>query len=86
MIDAINAAFGIAASAFLWLNAWSLYRARAVAGVHWLYVAFFTLFGLWNLLLYSKLELWYSLIAGVSGVSANAIWLILAFTYRKGTK
>lgn len=76
--DQFNAAISLIGSGFLWANVYSLYKEKEVKGVHWGSVAFFTALGFWNLFFYSTLNQWSSMIAGVSGVVANIVWLAMA--------
>ena len=76
--DMVNAAISLAGSCFLWANVRSLYQEKEVKGIHWSSVAFFTALGFWNLFYYSTLSQWYSAVAGISGVTANVVWLLMA--------
>lgn len=76
--DKVNAAISLTGSCFLWANVYSLYKEKEVKGVHWGSVAFFTALGFWNLFFYSTLQQTFSMLAGVSGVVANIVWLGMA--------
>lgn len=80
--DQVNAIISVIGSGFLWANVYSLYKEKEVKGVHWGSVAFFTALGFWNLFFYSTLHQWYSMVAGVSGVVANIVWLGMAVWLR----
>lgn len=79
--DRINAVFEAGGAAILLLNVWRLVRDQLLAGVHWLPTAWFTAWGLWNILYYRHLGQTASWYAGIAVAAVNATWLALAAYY-----
>lgn len=83
MNDFINAMFELCSGIFLWLNVLELYKAKVVRGVSvWSFLVF-TLWGYWNLYYYPSLNQIWSFLGGLLVVSANTVWLIMAWRYRE---
>lgn len=81
--DLINGAFELLGAYFTWRNLLQLRRDRRLAGVYWPMVAFFTAWGLWNLVYYPALGQWASFAGGVLLVAGNAAWVALAIRLRR---
>lgn len=65
-------------------SCWKLYQHKRVQGVsHWL-MGWVSLWGYWNLYYYPSLDQWLSFCGGLLIVTANTVWLLLAWTYRQG--
>lgn len=75
MHDQINGLFELVGAAFLWLNVLQIRRDREIKGVDWKAVAFFFVWGLWNLVYYPSLGQYWSLCGGAMIVVVNFIWL-----------
>ena len=83
--DLANCLFEALSGAMLWYNVRILIRDKRVKGVSILTIAFFSLWGYWNLYYYPWLNQILSFIGGLIVVSANTTWVILAVYYtRKG--
>ena len=78
--DLINASFEGLAAAVSFLNIRQILKDKAVRGVSGWPVAFFTVWGLWNLYYYPSLGQYFSAVAAAGMVSINVWWLAL---YRK---
>ena len=74
--DTINGIFEHLGALFILLSVHKLAREKRVAGVHWGHMAFFTLWGYWNLFYYPSLEQWVSTIGG--------LWLVIVNTFYLG--
>jgi len=83
--DLINGLFEAFAGLFVLNHCRVLLRDRAVAGVSIASVAFFTLWGVWNLWFYPNLGQLWSLVGGVFVVVANALYvgLLIRFAAQK---
>jgi hypothetical protein len=79
--DQINALFEGIGSILIWKSITKLHREKIVRGVHWAPITFFGCWGLWNIYYYNHLNQWFSWIAGMSMVIANAIWIGQLFYY-----
>lgn len=80
--DLMNGSFEFLA-AFASLNHSRVaYKHKKVSGVSKLSVAFFTLWGLWNLYYYPHLGQWASFAGGIVIMLANTLWLVLLWKYR----
>lgn len=82
-IDAINGSFELAGAVFCALNVRAIWRDKIVRGVYWPAVAFFALWGWWNLLYYPLLGQIYSFLAGVLLTLANSLWVILLIYFTR---
>ena len=79
--DLINGLFEALAGLFVLNHCRVLLRDRAVAGVSIASVAFFTVWGVWNLWFYPNLGQFWSLIGGLFVVVANASYVALLIRY-----
>lgn len=80
--DQINSLFELIGSVFLILNIKRIKKDKQVRGVSYVPIAFYTLWGLWNLYYYPSLEQWYSVSAGALLTTINVWWLSLYYKYR----
>lgn len=76
--DLINGLFELLGAVFTWRNFLELRRDRRIAGVYWPTTAFFSAWGLWNLIYYPTLDQWMSFAGGVALVAGNLAWVLLA--------
>ncbi len=67
---------------FILNNCYTVCKHGAVAGVSIISVAFFTLWGVWNLYYYPSLNQWCSFYGGILLVVANFIWITLLYHFR----
>jgi hypothetical protein len=79
--DAINGAFEAFGGVMNMINVMRLYRDKGYSGISAVPTAFFTAWGLWNLLYYPILGQWISFTGGLLIVSANAVWVAMALYY-----
>lgn len=79
--DMINAAFEAGSAVLLWLNVHRLFKDKRLSGVSVFPVAWFSLWGGWNMVYYQQLEQRCSWAAGVAVFVANSVWLVLAIYY-----
>ena len=80
--DLVNGGFELIGAGFTWRNAVELRRQRAFSGVYWPTAAFFTAWGLWNLIYYPTLGQWFSFAGGVTLVAGNVAWVAMAVQLR----
>lgn len=81
--DYVNGVFELVGGFILLLNCYRLYVDKQIKGVSVSVVAFFTLWGYWNLYYYPSLNQWCSFFGGVLIVIANTLWVSMAIYYRK---
>ena len=81
--DLINGAFELLGGCLLMLNVRRITADKAISGVSWLPVFFFTAWGIWNLYYYPSLNQWFSFTGGCLIVVVNAIWLGLVLYYKR---
>lgn len=82
--DATNGVFEAGTGLTALHSCWKLYQHKRVQGVsHWL-MAWVSLWGYWNLYYYPSLDQWLSFCGGLLIVTANTVWLSLAWRYRSG--
>lgn len=84
--DHINALFELAGAAFVWLNVYTIYQHKYVAGVTFQAAAVFMLWGFWNLFYYPHLGQYWSAIAAIILALGNAAWFVLAIYYSRSAK
>jgi hypothetical protein len=83
VIDLINATFELSGGAFITLSVRKLLRDKQVRGIHWGQVAFFTVWGFWNLPFYGSLGQWYSMVGSLGVCLANCIYLAMLWRFRR---
>jgi len=79
--DKVNGIFEILGGLFVCLNILSVWTLKSVAGVSWIAVAFFTIWGWWNLAYYPKLGQRCSSFGAIFVAIANTVWLALLIYY-----
>jgi len=79
--DNVNGTFEVLGGFFICLNIWDVWTSKTVAGVSWIAVAFFTLWGFWNLFYYPKLGQRMSFLGSAFVAIANVVWLVLLIYY-----
>jgi len=79
--DKINGAFEMFGGFFVCLNIHSVWTLKSVAGVSWVAVAFFTIWGYWNLFYYPNLGQKFSGLGAWFVAIANTVWLALLIYY-----
>lgn len=80
--DLINASVELGGAYFTWRNYSELRQARELRGVYWPTIAFFTLWGIWNLVYYPAIGQWLSFAAGILLAAGNLAWVVLAIRLR----
>lgn len=81
--DLINGLFELFGGVSIWLNVRRILADKKVRGVSLVATAFFTSWGWWNCYYYPSLGQWLSFVGGVVIVTANSVWIVLAWRYRK---
>jgi uncharacterized membrane protein YfcA len=84
--DLINGLFEITSGILFSLNIIKLYKDKRVMGTSLIPVAFFTLWGFWNLYYYPYLNQILSLLGGIVIAVMNTIWLSMAIYYKRKEK
>ena len=84
--DIVNGCFEGSAALFQLINVVALYKDKEVKGVRALPIAFFSLWGVWNLYYYPSLSQIFSFIGGLGIVIVNLIWVILMIYYNRRNK
>jgi len=82
--DLINGAFEFGGALALAVSVVKLLRDREVKGLSWASVAFFAVWGVWNLAYYPYLHQWVSLAGGSLLVAVNLLYvaLLIRFTLK----
>lgn len=83
--DFINGTFELLGGVLLIQNCRRLLHDRVVKGVDYRVMAFFALWGVWNLYYYPSLNQWLSFTGGLVIVCANIVWVALAIYFRRNT-
>lgn len=84
--DYINGIFEFVGGCLCWMNVRKLYQDKRLVGVYWPVQAFFSGWGMWNLIYYPALSQWASFWGGVFLVSGNATWTFMAMYYTRKIK
>lgn len=79
--DLANAAFEVGGGLIIILNIKRILRDKRVMGFDWRVMAFFTVWGYWNLFYYPHLDQWLSFFAGLGIVVTNTIYTVLLVYY-----
>lgn len=80
--DIINGLFEVSGSIFVALSIRKTYKDKAVKGVAWITIVYFSAWGYWNLFYYPHLEQWWSFAGGILIVAANTIWAMQIIYYK----
>jgi len=85
MNDMINGVFESCGGFFILLSIIKLERDREVRGISWLHVAFFAMWGYWNLWYYPTLGQWFSAFGGVLLAATNTYYLVRLVQFSRKT-
>jgi uncharacterized membrane protein YfcA len=83
MNDLINAIFELGGGLLITLNCIQLRKDKQVKGVSIPVVAFFSVWGFWNIYYYPSLGQTLSFIGGIIIALANTTWVIMAIYYAR---
>ena len=84
--DGINGLFELLGGIFVLLNCIKLYSDKKVKGVSFIAMAYFVLWGYWNIYYYPHLEQWISFAGGLTIVAMNTLWIVMGFYYIRKEK
>ncbi len=84
--DSVNAFIELLGGFVLLLNVKRILKDKLVRGMDWRVMAFFTLWGLWNLYYYPQLDQWWSAAAAGWTAAINMIYLSLMIYYIRREK
>ena len=73
--DNVNGLFEFCGGLFILLSCIKLYKDKKVRGVSVIGIAYFTLWGYWNIHYYPHLGQWTSFVGGLCVVLVNTAWL-----------
>jgi hypothetical protein len=79
--DLFNGLFEFVGGLFILRSIFKLLQDKKVAGIAWEMIAFFTLWGAWNLYYYPALDQWFSFVGGCFIVLVNTIYVGLLLFY-----
>lgn len=79
--DVLNGVFEFVGGLFILKSVFRLLRDKRVAGIAWEMIAFFSLWGVWNLYYYPSLDQWFSFAGGCFIVLVNTIYVGLLLFY-----
>lgn len=80
--DKINSGFEIAGGFFIVLSILQVLQDKSVAGVNLFHIAFFVIWGYWNLYYYASIKQKWSLRATFFITAVNTVWLALLIYYK----
>lgn len=84
--DKLNGVFELLGGLFIMLSCIRLHRDKKVRGVSFVHIAYFTLWGYWNIEYYSNLSQWVSLIGSLTVTLVNTVWLGMLLYYLRKEK
>jgi hypothetical protein len=79
--DLVNGLFEGLGSLFISISILKLYRDKLVRGISYFYVAFFAVWGYWNIYYYPHLNQWFSFTGGLLVAIANTVYTIMLIYY-----
>lgn len=79
--DIINGALELVAGFFISVSCVRLYQDKKVRGVSMIHIAFYGMWGFWNLYFYPAVGAWLSFYGGIGVVTTNSIWLVMMAYY-----
>lgn len=79
--DNINGLFELLGGVFVMLHCLRLYKDKKVKGISLVAIAYFALWGIWNIYYYPFLEQWASLIGSLFIVTMNTLWISMMVYY-----
>ena len=79
--DKVNGIFELLGGLVILLNVHNVWTLKTVAGVSWIAVLFFTIWGWWNLVYYPKLDQRMSYLGASFVAITNTVWLALLIYY-----
>lgn len=79
--DFINGCFESSAGVLMLFSVYRIIKDKAVRGISVVPIAFFTLWGYWNLYYYPSLNQWLSFTGGALMVLVNSIYVSLLIYY-----
>ena len=81
--DLINGGFEAVSGAFVCLNIKALLRDKQVKGISLIPATFFAIWGVWNMVFYPSLNLWWSFAGAWLLTTVSSIWLWLAVYFNR---
>jgi hypothetical protein len=84
--DFLNGLFEALGGIMHWTSVLALARDKQVKGTNVWATVFFNAWGIWNLWYYPHLGQWWSAAGGLVIVSANSVWIWLAWKYQPRLK
>lgn len=84
--DSVNGLFELLGGLFITLSCIKLYKDKKVRGVSFVHIAYFTLWGYWNIEYYSNLGQWTSLVGSLVVTLINTVWLGMLIWYIRKEK
>ena len=84
--DNMNGLFELCGGLFIFLSVLKLRKQKKVRGVSAVGIAYFTLWGYWNIYYYPHLNQWFSFAGGLSVVLINTAWLAQIIYYTRKEK
>jgi len=85
-IDKVNALFELTGGVFVATHVLRLRHDKKVRGVSMMAVAFFTVWGAFNLIYYPALDQWWSALGASSVAIMNTVWLGQIIYYTRKEK
>jgi hypothetical protein len=83
LLDFLNSWFEWIASGMVYLNVWTIFKAKKINGVSLFATWYFSALGLFNLFYYSQLHQYISFSAGILVAIGDLIYLYLFLKYCK---
>jgi hypothetical protein len=83
ILDGINSVFKYTSGFFIIPTIYNLYQSKNADGISFIHIFFFTLWGVWNLYYFRKLNQPLSMWANIFLVTMNTIWMALVLYYKQ---
>lgn len=82
-LDIINSGFKYTSGFFIIPTIYNLYKSKNAEGISFIHIFFFTLWGIWNLYYFRKMNQPLSMIANIFLVIMNFIWMAMVIYYKR---
>ena len=80
--DKINSIFYLLGAYFGWHSVYLLYKSKQIIGYNYYTQGLYFIWGIWNMIMYTHLTFWLSVIADGIGTLASITYFQLAIRYK----
>lgn len=81
--DKVNSIFVFLGGVLNWKSVYILYKQKEIKGIYWPVNILYMIWGIWNIIYFSKINQVFSFYSNILLVGANIFWVVLALYYNK---